>query len=184
MEQNSGQQPSYWPSVMVGALIIGIVLAVIGLVGQYITIGSEPTGASFGLGQALGTFACLFGVFGGFIATRHYAKENEITFPVGKGATIGFFTGVVGTIFSTVITLIWTYVIDTNLNQAYYDWQMRNLEMQNIPRESMEMAMSMIPEPGALTPLLINLGVGIIVIGLLNLISGIIGAKVFAKEED
>lgn len=182
MEQNS--QPSYWPSVMVGALVIGLIMSVLGIISQYMTINSEPVGSSFTMAQAIGTFACLFGAVGGFIATRHYAKEHEIKFPIGKGALIGFMTGVVGVLVSTVVSLIWQYVVDPELNQAVYDWSIRNLEAQNLPAEQLEMAMNFIPEPGAMSSLLWGVGIGIVALGVLNLISGIIGAKVFASEED
>lgn len=182
MEQNS--QPSYWPSVMVGALIIGLIMSVLGIISQYMTIGSEPTGSSFTLAQGIGTFACLFGAIGGFIATRHYAKENEITFPIGKGALIGFMTGVVGVFVSTVIGFIWQFVIDPELDDAVYEWSVRNLEAQNLPAEQFEMALNLIPEPGSMSTLVWTIGIGIVALGVLNLISGIIGAKVFASEEE
>ncbi len=182
MEQNS--QPSYWPSVMIGALIIGLIMSVLGILSQYMTINSEPVGSSFTLAQGIGTFACLLGAIGGFIATRHFANEYEITFPIGKGALIGFMTGAVGIVFSTVITVIWQYVIDPELNQAVYDWSIRNIEAQNLPAEQMEFAMSLLPEPGAMSTLLWGIGIGIVAVGVLNLISGIIGAKVYASEED
>lgn len=182
MEQQT--QPSYWPSVMIGALIIGLVMSVLGIISQYMTISSEPVGSSFTLAQGLGTFSCLVGAIGGFFATRHYALENEITFPIGKGALIGFLTGVVGTVISTIIGLIWQFVVDPELNQAVYDWSVRNLEAQNLPAEQFEMALNFIPEPGSMSTLLWGLGIGIVVLGILNLVSGIIGAKVFAKEEE
>jgi len=182
MEQNS--QPSYWPSVMIGALIIGLIMSVLGIVSQYMTIGSEPTGSAFSLAQGVGTLACLIAAIGGIISTRHYAKENEITFPIGKGALIGFMTGLVGVLISTVISLIWQYVIDPELNQAVYDWSIRNLEAMNLPAEQLEMQMNFIPEPGAMSSLLWAVGIGIVAVGILNLISGIIGAKIFAAEED
>ncbi len=182
MEQNS--QPSYWPSVMIGALIIGLIMSVLGIISQYMTIVSEPTGSSFTLAQGIGTFACLFGAIGGFYATRHYAKENEITFPIGKGALIGFITGVVGVFVSTIIGIIWQYVIDPELDDAVYEWSVRNLEAQNLPAEQFEMALNFIPEPGAMSTLIWTIGIGIVALGVLNLISGIIGAKVFASEEE
>jgi hypothetical protein len=169
---------------MVGALIIGLVMSVLGIISQYMTINSEPIGSSFTLAQGIGTFACLIGAIGGFIATRHYAKENEITFPIGKGALIGFMTGVVGVLVSTVISVIWQFVVDPELNQAVYDWSVRNLEAQNLPAEQFEMALNFIPEPGAMSSLLWAVGIGIVAVGVLNLISGIIGAKVFASEEE
>lgn len=182
MDQNS--QPSYWPAVMVGALIIGLIMSVLGIISQYMTINSEPVGSSFTLAQGIGTFACLFGAIGGFIATRQYATENEITFPIGKGALIGFLTGVAGVLVSTLISIIWQYIVDPELNQAVYDWTIRNLEVQNLPAEQFEMAMNFIPEPGAMSSLLWAVGIGIVALGVLNLISGIIGAKVFATEEE
>ncbi len=182
MEQQT--LPNYWPSVMVGALIIGLILSVLGIISQYMLISSEPVGSSFTLPQAIQTFSCLAGAIGGFFAVRHYATENEITFPIGKGAVIGFFTGVVGVIISTVISLIWQFVIDPELDDAVYEWAIRNLEVQNLPQQQMDMAMNFIPEPGSMTTLLWGIGFGIVVLGVLNLLSGIIGAKVFAKEED
>lgn len=182
MEQDT--QHSYWPSVMIGALIIGLILSILGIISQYMTINSEPTGTAFSLAQGIGTMACLFAAVGGFISTRHYAKEFEITFPIGKGALIGFMTGLVGVLVSTVISLIWQYIVDPELNQAVYDWTIRNLEAMNLPQEQFEMQLNFIPEPGAMSSLLVGVGIGIVAVGILNLISGIIGAKVFASEEE
>lgn len=182
MEQDT--QHSYWPSVMIGALIIGLILSILGIISQYMTINSEPTGTAFSLAQGIGTMACLFAAVGGFISTRHYAKEFEITFPIGKGALIGFMTGLVGVLVSTVISLIWQYIVDPELNQAVYDWTIRNLEAMNLPQEQFEMQLNFIPEPGAMPSLLVGVGIGIVAVGILNLISGIIGAKVFASEEE
>lgn len=75
-------------------------------------------------------------------------------------------------------------MVDPELNQAVYDWSVRNLEAQNLPAEQFEMALNFIPEPGSMSTLLWGLGIGIVVLGILNMISGIIGAKVFAKEEE
>ena len=43
--------------------------------------------------------------------------------------------------------------------------------------------MNFIPDPGSLSTLIWTMGIGIVAVGILNLISGIIGAKVFASEE-
>ncbi|MEQ9310060.1 MAG: DUF4199 domain-containing protein [Balneolaceae bacterium] len=172
---------SYWTSVLIGGLISALILSVLGLVSQYMTVSSEPVGSSFTLSQAIGTFACLLGAIGGFIATRHYAKEYDITFPIGKGALIGLFTGLVAMVISTLITLLWTSLIDPDINQAVYDWSIANLEAQNMTEDQMEMAKGFIPEPGISA---VTVGIGLLMLGILNAISGLIGAKVFASEED
>lgn len=179
-ENMQTENPSYWTSVIIGGLISALILSVLGLVSQYMTVSTEPTGSSFTLAQAVGTFACLIAAVGGFIATRHYAKEYDITFAIGKGALIGLLTGVAATIISTGITLLWTSLIDPEINQAVYDWSIANLEAQNMTDDQMEMAKGFIPEPGfSVVTFLFGLGM----LGILNAISGLIGAKVFASEE-
>jgi hypothetical protein len=183
-EQMNSEMPSYWNSVLIGGLTVAVIMSVFGLVSQYMMIGSEPSGSPFNMSQAIGSISCLFGAIGGFIATRHYAKTFDVKFKLGKGAVIGLLTGVIGVLISTVINLIWTYLIDTGLNQAVYDWSIANLEAMNLPQEQYEMQKSFIPEPGSTTALLIAVGIGLAMMSVLNLISGLIGAKVFASEEE
>ncbi len=179
-EQMTAENASYWTSVFIGGLIAAVVLSVLGLVSQYMTVASEPTGSSFTVSQAIGTFACLLGAIGGFIATRHYAKEFDITFPIGKGALIGLMAGLVAVVISTLITWVWTTLIDPEINQAVYDWAIANLEAQNMTDDQMEMAKGFIPEPGiSIVTVLISAAV----LGILNAISGLVGAKVFASED-
>ena len=179
-EAMQNENPSYWNSVLIGALISGLILSILGSISQYMTIASEPTGSSFTLGQAVGSFACLLAAIGGFIATRHYAKEYDITFPIGKGAVIGLLTGVFAMVVSTAITWIWTSFVDPDINQAVYDWSIANLEAQGMTDDQLEMAKGFIPEPGISV---FTIGIGLVMLGILNTISGLIGAKVFASED-
>lgn len=183
-EQLEPGMPSYWPSVFIAALIVALITSVLSLVSQYMTISSEPTGSSFNLSQMVGVGACLIAAIGGIISTRHYAQTYEITFPIGKGAIIGLLTGIVSVLIGTVITLIWTYVIDTELTTNFYNWQVANLEARNMPQEQLETAMGFIPEPESTSALLWQVGIAAVSLGILNLITGIIGAKIFAKEEE
>lgn len=180
----NSEMPSYWNSVLVGGMTVAVIMAVFGLVSQYMMISNPPEGSPFSVAQAIGSISCLFGAIGGFIATRHYAKTFDVKFKLGKGALIGLLTGVVGVLISSVITLIWTYLIDPELNQAVYDWNIANLEAMNLPQEQLEMQKGFLPEPGSATALLIATGIGMLMMGVLNLISGLIGAKVFASEEE
>lgn len=183
-EMMDNEMPSYWSSVFIAASIVALITAVMNIVAQYMTIGGEPTGSAFNASQLVGIVSCLVAALGGFIATRHYATTNDVKFPMGKGALIGLFTGIFLVLISTVISLIWTYLIDPDLNQAFYDWQIANVEAQNVPDQQKEMAISFIPEPGSTSALMIAVGIGLVVTSILNVISGLIGAKIFAKEEE
>ncbi len=181
--ENEEMKPSYWPSVLYGAIIIGVIMVLMSIGSQYMTIGSEPTGAQFTLPQLIGTLVCFIAAIGGVLAARHYAKTHDITFPIGTGALIGFLTGVVGVAISAVVSLIWTKVVDPGLNQAVYDWQVANLEAQNLPEAQMEMSLSFIPDPTSMSAFFIATGISLVVIGILNALTGMIGAKIFASEE-
>ncbi|MEQ9266494.1 MAG: DUF4199 family protein [Balneolaceae bacterium] len=183
-EYEESGSDSYWASVIFGALVIGLIMSIMGLLSQYITISNEPTGASFGIGQAIGTLACLVGAIGGILSTRHYANNVDDTFTIGKGALIGFLTGVVGVLLSTIVTFIWLYIVDTGLTQTFYEWQIANVEAQNLPDAQMEMAISFIPDPNSTSAIMMQVGIGLVVVGILNAISGMIGTKIFAKDED
>tara|TARA_R110002124_G_scaffold287282_1_gene472228 strand:+ start:9599 stop:10147 length:549 start_codon:yes stop_codon:yes gene_type:complete len=181
--ENEEMTPSYWPSVTQAAIIIGVLMAAMGIGSQYMTISNEPAGAQFSLGQLVGILICLVAAIGGIISTRQHAKENNITFTIGTGALIGFLTGVVGVVISGVINLIWTKLLDPGLNQAVYDWQIANLEAQNLSDAQLEMALSFMPDPTSMSTFLIATGVSLLVIGIVNLLSGMIGAKIFASED-
>jgi len=182
--ENEELKPSYWTSVFIGAIIIGVIITVLSIGSQYMTLNSEPTGAQFTLAQVLGLVVCLVAAIGGIISTRHYAKENDLTFPIGTGALVGFLTGVIGVVISGVVSLIWTKIIDPGLNEAVYEWQIRNLEAQNLPDAQMEMMMSFLPDPTSMSAFFMATGVSLIVIGIVNALTGMIGAKIFASEEE
>ncbi|HCD50803.1 MAG TPA: hypothetical protein DEQ34_00045, partial [Balneolaceae bacterium] len=104
-------------------------------------------------------------------------------YSLGKGALIGFLAAIVAVIVGTVISLIWTTVIDPGLNDAVYQAQISAMEAQGMSQEQIDMALSFSPEPGSTTAVLMGVGIGILGLGIVNVISGIISAKIFASEE-
>ncbi|MTI89291.1 MAG: DUF4199 domain-containing protein [Balneolaceae bacterium] len=172
------ETPSYWPSVLVAGIITGIIFSVVGLIGSYTTIGGSTTMATVS-----GIAACLLGALGGIIVNWHYAKENDITYTIGKGALLGFLTAVLAIVISTVIGQLWTLIIDPDLNQALYNAQIDNYEAQGMTQDQIDMALQFSPKPGTSTYLLVQVGMGLLMMGIVNAITGLIGAKIFASEE-
>lgn len=177
-EQIPSKNPNYWPSVAIAGLATAVIYSGMGLLSGYLTLGGSATA-----GQITGVLTCLIGAVGGFIVNWHYANEYDITYKIGKGALLGFLTAVAAVVFGTLVSLIWTNLIDPGLNQALYDVQIETLEQQGMSQEQIDMAMSFTPKPGSTGYLLTQVGMGLVGLGIFNAISGLIGAKIFASEE-
>jgi Na+/H+-dicarboxylate symporter len=146
------------------------------------TLGTEPSGSFFSSAQLFSTIGCLIGALGGLFANWHYAKENEITYKIGKGALIGLLVGAVATIFTVIISQIWN-LIDPSYQQALVDWNIQNFEAMQMPAEAKEQAIAGMEDPNSLKNIGLQALFIFIGLGIVNVISGLIGAKVFASEE-
>jgi hypothetical protein len=186
MEDNA-QMPSYWPSVIVGALFVSILTSIIATIYLYYLAGSEPTISLVMKSSLLLPITCLFGLVGGIISTRHYATTHEITFAIGKGATIGFLTGVVAAAINAVIGQVWMF-IDPALLDNFANNMVAALSQMEMPAAQREEALARMTEnferQKSLSGILMGTGINMLVLGVVNLITGIIGAKIYAKEEE
>lgn len=176
------ESPSYWNSVIIASLVVGIVVTVLSLIGGYMTIGSEPSGSFFSTAQLWGTIGCLVGAVGGFIANWHYTKEYNVTYKIGKGALLGLLVGAIGTVVVLVLSQLWN-VIDPSYQQALVDWNIENFEAMQMPAEAKEQAIASMENPNSPKNIAIFAATTFVGLGILNVISGLIGAKVFASEE-
>jgi len=187
MENEQGQI-SYWQSVIVGALFTALVIFVIALISGYMTINAEPTGSIISAGQLIGVLSCLIGAFGGIISTRHYAKTYNITFTIGKGAMIGLYTGLIAALISAILSQLWTFV-DPGYVQGIIDSTVANMEaMTNIPEAQKaqiieDTTTKLKDQFASLSGILIGSAISMATFGFLNLLTGMIGAKIFASED-
>lgn len=180
--ENEQIQPSYWNSVILASLITAIVVTAFSLIGGYMTIGSEPTGSFFSSAQLFSTIGCLIGALGGLFVNWHYVKENDITYKIGKGALLGLMVGFGATVFSVIISQIWN-VIDPGFQEALIEWNIQNFEAMQLPAEQTEQAIAGFEDPNSLQNIGLQALITFIGLGIVNVISGLIGAKVFASEE-
>jgi hypothetical protein len=169
--------PSYWNAVITAGLITGIILTVIQLTTNYMTIaGSSATGMAI--------IGCLIASIAGIISNWMYAKGYDLTYPIGKGALLGVFSGIITSIVTFSLSLFWTKVIDTGMNEAIIEATLKSFEDQGLSQEEIDMAQSFIPDPNSLVGLIITFLSALAMYVVINLISGIISAKIFAKEEE
>ncbi len=171
---NKAQNPSYWVSVGTAALIFGIITFLIETFIGYAVISGS---GGFVFSIITGAIVCLIGAFAGMLAVWHYANEYDITMKLGKGALIGFFTGAALVIISTVLMQVWL-LIDPDYTQQMVEATMARLETMDIPDEQLD-AMG---RAGSNQ----SIGWGVLfeflIFGILNLLTGMLGVQLFAKE--
>lgn len=181
---NRQADSSYWISVGVASFIFGIIAFAISIISAYTTINSEPTGSFFNPSQLVGILACLIGAFGGMLATWHYAREHDVAIKLGKGALIGFLAGVGITVVSVLLGQIWQ-VIDPDMTQKMIDSMIANMEAMDMPeQQKQQMIDATVESVRSQQSIGTQLLWGIPIYGVLNLLTGMIGAKVFGKEEN
>ncbi|SMO90969.1 DUF4199 domain-containing protein [Fodinibius sediminis] len=180
---DGSSEPSYWTSVTMAGVLFGIVAFILSLVSSYAIINSEPTGTIFSPTQLLGTLACLLGAFGGMVATWHYIREFDLSIKLGRGALIGFLTGVCIAIVSVVLNQVWQFV-DPDMTQKVIESTIANMEAMDMPEAQKQQMIDATAESVRdQTSIGSQLLWGVPLYGILNLFTGMIGAKIFSKQQ-
>ncbi|HKK47149.1 MAG TPA: DUF4199 domain-containing protein [Balneolaceae bacterium] len=183
-QQISNSNPSYWASVGIAGLIFGIIVFVLGLIVTYLTINSEPTGSMLSPMQFVGLIVCLIGAFGGMLATWHYAREYDVPFTLGTGALIGLFTGIVIAIVNILLSQGW-HLIDPKMTQHLIDHMVANIQASNMADQQKQQTIDMMAKSlRNRNQIGTQLLWGLPMFGILNLLTGMIGAKMFSKKDE
>ena len=186
-DQMQAETPSYWPSVIIGALVVTIVTSVIVTAYLYYLASAEPSMGLLIKSGLMMPISCLFGLLGGIISTRHYAKTNEITFAIGKGALIGLYTGLVASVFSLLLSQLWQF-IDPALMENFSNNLIEAMGSANMPEaqynETVDKMRADFANQQTLVGVLKGGAINAAVLGIVNAISGMIGAKIFASPEE
>ncbi len=177
---NESKNPSYWASIGIAALIFAIITFALQLMLGYI----QMSGNSGWLFTSISSvIVCLIGAFGGMMAVWHYSNEYDITMKLGRGALIGFLTGVAIVIVSIILNELWL-LFDPDYYQKMMEASIANIESMDLPDEQEETTINRIragfENRGSL---LRQLAWGIPITGILNLLTGMLGVQLFAKEE-
>lgn len=174
----------YLPSSSIVGVIFGLVTFVIGLFFIYQQINSEPSTSIMGmiLGSVSMMFVCLIAACGGLVAVWHFTKEVTSSLMLGQGAVIGFLTGAVIAVVSVLLSEIWSTLIDPEMMKNYAESMMANFEAMDMPQSTLDdMAESIEEGDSMFRQLFLNIPL----YGVLNLLTALIGVKIFAdKPED
>lgn len=179
--------PSFWKHATIAGFLVGLIAMAIGLTSSYMQAGAEPTGSIFNPAQLLGILICFLGAIGGFIANKQYAQEFNQKYAIGRGALIGLMTGLIGAVFATLLGLVWQ-IVDPDLLERVADAAIANTEMMDMPEDAKQSAIESTRSAFEFqaSPLGILAGFGIycLILGIVNALSGMVGAKKYASEEE
>lgn len=191
MEEQQSATPSetislgdFLPSAAIVGLIFSIITFAIGLAVGYYEISSEPSGAIFSPSMLSGSVICLISLLGGALAVWHFTKEVNPHIQLGQGAALGFLTGAAMVIFSALFGEFWNF-IDPEYTEKLVEATIANIEAMDLPSGQKQpmidtMASSVRSQQNFLTQILW----GIPITGILNLLTGMVGVKIFAKKEN
>jgi hypothetical protein len=182
-DQSTSGGDNYWPSVLLVGGIFALIAFIINIAFGYIQIGSEPSGSFFSPLMLSGVVVCLATCVGGLIAVWHYTKDVTAHLKLGRGALIGFITGAIIAVFSAVLNELWL-MVDPEYTQKLVDSVVANIEAMDLPADTRDQMIDQMAAGLQDTSFFQQLFMGIPVTGLLNLLTGMLGVKLFAAKEE
>jgi hypothetical protein len=177
---------SYMPFAVRFAMIFAIITFVGNLAVTYTVIGMEPSMMMMLIPTISGSIICLVAAIAGLLVVRGYIKATDLRVPVGKGAVIGLVTGLLIAVVSGVLSILWDFV-DPNMTKNMMNAMMSAIdtlpEMNEAARQQ-AIDQMMANDPSQWSTRLMGLGMSTAAFGIVNLITGMIGAAVFSKKEE
>ncbi len=174
---------SYLPSIGIVGVIFSLITFVIGLFFGYQQINAEPTGSFFSPIMLSGAVICLVSCVAGAIAVWHFTREVTPFMTLGQGALIGFLTGAVIVIVSVLLNELWISVFDPEYTEKIMDATIANVEAMEIPEDAKQNAID--SAAGQFNQSTWRqLFWGIPITGLLNMITGLLGVKIFGEKKE
>ena len=174
------------PYILRFSVIFALVISVISTGLSYYMISMEPSMTVFIIPSAIFLSLCILGGLASLFVVRSYVKDTEAMVKVGQGAVIGLITGVIIALTSGLIGILWTF-IDPTLGERVVEATMNAIdtmgEMDSSQRDAMVDQM-MANDPTKLSTQLMSMGVNSAVLGIVNMITGMIGASIFSKKEE
>lgn len=175
LQQETTEKPSYWNSVLMVGIVFGFILFIGQLLEGYYTINAGSGGGW------IGSVICLIAAFGGLAAVWYYLLEKDIAITLGKGALIGFLTGVVAQLASYGLVELWEF-LNPSYAEAYKEAQIAAIENNpNLPEDWKQSSIDFLHDPGIAWTLLIVIG-GTLFNGVLSMFTGMVGAKIFGNK--
>lgn len=175
----------YMPSAGIVGIIFSLITFAISLFFGYQQINSEPTGTLLSPFTISSGVICLISALAGFLAVWHFTREVSPKLKLGQGAVIGFLTGAVIAVLSVVFSELWVMLFDPDYTEKIMNSLIANIEEMELPSsQKNDMIDTMAESVNTDQSILRQLFMGIPVTGLINLVTALIGVKIFAEKPE
>ena len=173
----------YMPSAAIVGVIFSLISFATGLFFGYQQINSEPTGSFFSPFMISSGVICLVSALAGLLAVWHFTKEVSPKLNLGQGAVLGFLTGAIIAILSVAFSELWILLFDPEYTEKILSSLIANIEEMELPSAQKDDMIDAYAE-GFQQSSLRQLFMGIPITGLINLITALIGVKIFAEKPE
>jgi len=173
----------YMPSAAIVGVIFSLISFATGLFFGYQQINSEPTGSFFSPFMISSGVICLVSALAGLLAVWHFTKEVSPKLKLGQGAVLGFLTGAIIAILSVAFSELWILLFDPEYTEKILSSLIANIEEMELPSAQKDDMIDAYAE-GFQQSSLRQLFMGIPITGLINLITALIGVKIFAEKPE
>ena len=175
----------YMPSAAIVGIIFSLVTFAVGLFFGYQQINAEPTGSFFSPFMISSGVICLISALAGLLAVWHFSKEFSPKIKLGQGAVLGFLTGAIIAILSVAFSELWVLLFDPEYTDKIMSSLIANIEEMELPSaQKNEMIDAMAESVSSEQSVFRQLFMGIPITGLINLITALIGVKIFAEKPE
>lgn len=173
----------YIPSAGIVGVIFSLISFATGLFFGYQQINSEPTGSFFSPFMISSGVICLISALAGLLAVWHFTKEVSPKLKLGQGAALGFLTGAVIAILSVAFSELWILLFDPEYNDKILNSLISNIEEMELPSAQKDDMIDAYAD-GFQQSSFRQLFMGIPITGLINLVTALIGVKIFAEKPE
>ncbi len=186
-EAKEGRERNLWDATIFAGSIMAVALFSLSTITGYVQINSQPDGSLLQPSIGGSFLVCLVGAFAGMMAVWYYTRYVESHLTLGRGALLGVLTGLVVIVGENILASVWS-LLDPDYTKQLMESLIANIEKMNIPENLKQQQIDMIGQQyrqvSSFSGFFTQVLYGFPLYGLLNVITGMIGVKVFGREKE
>jgi H+/Cl- antiporter ClcA len=176
-----------WDATIFAGSIIAVLIFSLSTITGYVQINSQPDGSVLQPSFTGSFLVCLLGAFAGMLSVWYYSRYVEPQLTLGRGALLGVLAGLVVIIIENILATAWS-LIDPDYTKQLMESIIASIEAMEIPENLKQQQIDMIGQQyqkvHSFSGFFKQILFGFPLYGLLNVVTAMIGVKVFGSEKE